>query len=173
MGNMVKLHEEEVTKEKAGDKIINANKAARNKPLKAYKSAMKAAKRARGLEECPGLEEAYQAWYAQAKGANDSELAFHHVEFSEFDEDDKCTNAAKEQMQGECVNPKEFALATFGCYRKVKADIKKAIVNKADDKRKVDRKGLGGKWRAMHKIGRKCFKKRNLALANYRRSLEN
>lgn len=174
---IAKLAEQEKKDEKAADKIINANKAARNKPLKTYRSAISDAARKLAEDTCEGLQEAFETWHNQALEANNAELAFHHVEFQEFDLDDKCTNAAKEKLEGDLtqLDKRIFAKELMTCYREVQTKVKKPVINVADNKRKTERQGTGQLWGQFYKTGWKCFRqqkpKRNL-WADYRRSLK-
>lgn len=88
------------------------------------------------------VKDAFKKYLDAAKHANQSEQAFHNVEFREFDERQKCVDEARKRLEDTNVDRREFANGYRDCLRKVTNKIKKEIVNKADLKRRVDRKGL-------------------------------
>jgi hypothetical protein len=149
--------------EKTLNKTINANKAARNAPNKAYRVAMRAARQAkrRNLQEdcASDVTAKFQKWYDTSKAANDAETAFHTVEFEEFDQDDACTKEARAKLDSDAeITNRQFAKETIGCYRKVQVEVKRPVINVANNKRKTERKGLRNLWRAYVKAGNPCFK---------------
>ena len=149
--------------EKTLNKTINANKAARNTPLRTYKTAMRAARQAkrRNLQDdcANNVTDKFQKWYDTSKTANDAETAFHTVEFEEFAQDDECTKTARATLDNDSeITNRQFAKETMGCYRMVQQNVKKPVINVADKKRKTERNGLNNLWRDYQNAGRGCFK---------------
>lgn len=158
------VHKEWRTYHRAEGKLnvgINRNQRARNPLRKARNQAARTAYRQHRMltllrklaatcpEECNKHFEEYQK---EAQTANDSEKAFHHVEFREFEEREKCLKATEAAIK-EGKDQRELRKTYGGCMRTVQQTVKRAVVNVADNKRRVDRKNVGKEYWKWYKCG--------------------
>ena len=145
------------TKEKAINKIVTVNQNARNPLLATYNKLVKVAyttKQVRRMEATANdVTAAYQKWMDTAKSANDAEQAFHHVEFTEFESQEACMVEAETRMAKAATLDEDMRHYFRLCMNTVRDDVKKAVVNVADQNRRVSRKDLGKLWVAFVKAG--------------------
>ena len=169
--------------EREENKIINANKAARNAPLKAYREKLRTA--ARGQRRLADTEESvkglFDAWHTKAVAANAAETKFHNVEFTDFKGQQECVDAAREKLANPAeLTRREMNRSFMPCMRTNRKEIKQAIVNVADKNRKTERKGLKQLFRAFMKAAHSLRKagganrgdnKRRKLFANYTKAV--
>lgn len=137
------------------NKGITKNQRARNGPQKQAQEAFKGLKRVRKLEggegEAVATEEqigaAFEKYLEQARLANEAEQAFHHIEFKEFDGQQKCIDDARAAIAAD-PKPAHRAMVSsfFACMRTVQEDIKRAMVNKANRNRVDVRHDVPSLW---------------------------
>jgi len=157
LSKVLKTHKEFIMIERNMNKTIKTNQRARNPLIKTRQTSYVAALRTKGRRldgDENEVNEAFKKYMDTAKTANDSEKAFHTVEFREFDERQACVETAKKTLENDDVDKHDFVRAYGGCLRKVTKDIKRAIVNVADKKRKVDRKDVNKLWVTFVRAGR-------------------
>ena len=155
------------TSERTLDKTINKNKKARGTPRDQARDALKDALNFRRLDIAvrrsqenseDSVNSAFEKYITTAEAANDSEQAFHTVEFKEFSGRQKCVDDARVHVAEATATPSSMKDLYTGCLKKVQKDVKEAEVNVANDKRKVDRKDVPKLWGAFAKAGHDCIR---------------
>jgi hypothetical protein len=143
-------------KENAINKVVTVNQTARRPLLDKYYKLLKVAmatKQVRRMETADAVTAAYKKWIDTSKSANSAEQAFHNVEFKEFEGEEACIKEAETRMADAATLDEDMRYYYGQCMKKVREEIKKEVVNVADQNRKVGRKDLGKLWMAFVKAG--------------------
>jgi hypothetical protein len=144
-------------KEKTINQVVGVNQRARNPLLATYKKLVRTAfatKQVRRLQAtADDVTAAYKTWINTSKEANAAEQAFHHVEFTEFESQEACIVEAETRMSDAATLDEDMRHYYGACMRKVRKEVKQAVVNVANQNRRVKRKDLGKLWVAFVKTG--------------------
>jgi hypothetical protein len=155
------VHNEYRTKEKAINKVVTVNQRARNPLLAKYNELVKVAyttKQVRRMQTAEAVTAAYTKWIDTSKSANAAEQAFHHVEFKEFEGQEACMKEAETRMADAATLDEDMRYYYRQCMNKVNEEIKKAVVNVADQNRRVGREDLGNLWKELLQAGHALVK---------------
>jgi hypothetical protein len=143
-------------KENDINKVVTVNQTARRPLLDKYYKLLRVAmatKQVRRMETADAVTAAYKKWIDTSKSANAAEQAFHNVEFKEFEGEEACIKEAETRMADAATLDEDMRYYYGQCMKKVREEIKKEVVNVADQNRKVGRKDLGKLWMAFVKAG--------------------